>query len=67
MHASREHDDDRALMIFLVTVIFGMVACAVGLMMAMFRRDEPLLGLAALMITLVAGLAGMLYAGVDSV
>ncbi len=54
-------------MIFLVTVIFGMVACAVGLMIAMFRRDEPLLGLAALMITLVAGLAGMLYAGVDSV
>lgn len=54
-------------MIFLATVIFGLVAGAVGLMTAMFRRDEPMLGLAALTLMLVAGFVSAVYAGLDSV
>jgi hypothetical protein len=53
-------------MTIFVIVIFGLVACAAALMTAMLRRGEPMFGLVALMIALIAGLAGVVYAGLDS-
>ena len=53
-------------MIILMTVIAGLVAGAALLIVAMFRRDEPMLGLVALTLVLVAGFVSVAYAALDS-
>lgn len=53
-------------MIVFAIVIFGMVVGAACLMIAMVRRDESILGFAALVMMVTAGLAGVVYAALDS-
>jgi hypothetical protein len=53
------------MMTFLATIAIVLIIGAAGLMLAMFRRDEPILGLASLAVAVTAGLTSMLYAGLD--
>jgi hypothetical protein len=50
---------------FLAVITIGLVVGAAGLMLAMFRRDEPILGFASLVVAMAAGVASVLYAGLD--
>ena len=53
------------MIIFLAIIAIGLIIGAAGLMHAMFRRDEPILGLASLAMAVAAGLSSMLYAGLN--
>jgi hypothetical protein len=50
---------------FLLVIAIGLLVCAAGLMLAMFRGGEPILGVAALAMGVAAGFASVLYAGLD--
>ena len=62
-----EHDDGDDMMTSLAIIVTGLIIGAVGLILAMFRRDEPLLGVVALVVALAAGSVSALYGGLDSV
>jgi hypothetical protein len=55
------------MMTSLAIIVTGLIIGAVGLILAMFRRDEPLLGVVALVVALAAGSVSALYGGLDSV
>jgi hypothetical protein len=48
--------------VFLLAVVLAMLALAFGLYVQMYRRDQPLLGVAALSTMLVAAVIGTVYA-----
>lgn len=48
-------------MVFLLVVVALCTVAGIGLLVAMFRRDEPVLGTAGLTVLLVAGVFGTVY------
>lgn len=50
----------------LLTIVAALTAVATALFIAMFRRDEAMLGLAGLTVVLAAAFAAVVYGGVDS-
>lgn len=50
-------------------VVFGVVGAVagVGLLVAMYRRDEPVLGATAVAVLTVAGLAALAYGAATSI
>ena len=53
-------------MFALAVIIVALIAAAAGLFVAMFRRDDAMFGLAALIAVLTAATAAVLYSGLDS-
>ncbi len=53
------------MMLFAV-VIVALVVVAGGLLVTMLRKDEPMLGLYALAVELVAGVGAVVYGGMNS-
>ncbi|HJQ03562.1 MAG TPA: hypothetical protein VJ851_18355 [Jatrophihabitans sp.] len=49
----------------LAVIATGLLVGAAGLMFAMFRRDESILGVAALAMGVAAGFVSVLYAGLE--
>jgi hypothetical protein len=50
----------------LVVVIVALAVVAAALFVAMFRRDDEMLGLAGLSVMIVGALAAVAYGGMDS-
>lgn len=48
-------------MIFFLVCIFALAVAGFGLLTAMLRRDEPALGMAGMVVLMVAGVAGSVY------
>ena len=53
-------------MFVLAVIIVALIAAGAGLFVAMFRRDEAVLGLAGLTAVLAGAMAAVVYAGLDS-
>jgi uncharacterized membrane protein YhhN len=66
MRARPEPDDIGVPMIIFAAVILAMVVVAACLMISTLCRNESILGFAALVMMVIAGLAGVVYAGLDS-
>ena len=50
----------------LAVIIVALITAAAGLFVAMFRRDDAMLGLVALTAVLTGAIAAVVYAGLDS-
>lgn len=53
-------------MLFLGVITAVLLVVTGALFVAMFRRDDPLLGLVALVTAMAAAIAAVIYGGVDS-
>jgi hypothetical protein len=49
----------------LLTIVVALLAAAAGLFIAMWRRDDALLGLAGLSVAIVAAMVAVIYAAVE--
>ena len=50
----------------LLAIVIALSVVAVILFVVMFRRDDPMLGLLGLAVTLAAALAAVFYGGLES-
>jgi hypothetical protein len=62
-HCHVKDAEDQAVKLFLLVLIASILAIAAGLLALMVRRDEPILGLAALTAALCAAFVAVAYSG----
>lgn len=54
------------MMLLLAVLIVTMLIVAAALCVAMFRRDDPMLGLTALLVAVLAAFPAALYGGMNN-
>jgi ABC-type phosphate transport system permease subunit len=54
------------MMLLLAVLLVAMLIVAVAFCIEMFRRDDPMLGLTALVVAVLAAFPAVLYGGINS-